>query len=93
VSCFSVTAVGGKDTKDKKGVWKLLRESDLYLTKDEPDGGNQVVLGYGRRMLFLRKQLLQVFAGSGNILSAVSTMETSGYAQIIWALNIYCKCC
>lgn len=37
----------GKDTKEEKGVWKLLRGSDVCLTKEGPEGENQEVLGCG----------------------------------------------
>lgn len=70
---------GKKNTKDEKGVWKTLRGSNVYLTKDVPHTENQEDLGYEGRISYLRKQLLQVFAGSGNISFAVHTMETSAY--------------
>lgn len=31
-----VSQLLGKDTKEEKGVWKLLRDSDVSLTKDGP---------------------------------------------------------
>lgn len=68
----------GKDTKDEKGAWEMLRDGNVYITKDVPHTENQGGLGYGGSVLFLRKQLLQVFAGSGNVWFAVRTMETSG---------------
>ena len=42
-----VSQLLGKDIKEEKGVWKLLRDSDVCLTKDEPEGENQEVLGCG----------------------------------------------
>lgn len=60
----------------------MLRNSNVYLTKDGQDGENQEVLGHRGRMC-LRKQVVEVFAGSGNVSFAVPTMETSGNFQMI----------
>lgn len=54
----------------------------FYLTKDEQDGENWNVLGHRGRMC-LRKQVVEVFAGSGYVSFAVPTTETSGNFQTI----------
>lgn len=84
-SSFGDTAAG-KRYKGWERAGKCWEKAMFYLTKDEQDGENWKGLGHRGRMC-LRKQVVEVFAASGNVLFAVPTTKTSGNFQTIWALT------